>query len=412
MPVDFLRVPPRVDVPVVSRPSIVGWALLLCLLLAGGAAVAVFVWPRGKPDNGLFWFVAIELPILAWGFLLSCRFAYLHGCVNAALAINRTDAAIEAQCHEASSQPLVALGHAWRFGCSDDENSLDALVSGKTTLRPVASQAEPDTDVIARWLDVPGRQFYAGNVLNEYARQTALCEWLLNELVLGITPQLLELPAGGTVYVDLCIDSLLSPQTVAGHLLSLVKETARTSRVRMSPPTSELTLFHADSWFDKMAEDTTRLLVAIQLRNSASEVLARGVAEAASMVLVSSVPLARKIGETSPVYIHRPAKGAPENVAETVGLAVRWGRTAFGRIETNWRVGLAANVARMVRSSCDFGAATKTIDLDATVGNAGAASAWLAVALAIANATVTNGPQLVIAQERHDVLALLCGKQT
>ncbi|WP_322062868.1 hypothetical protein [Paraburkholderia sp. J63] len=412
MPVDFLRVPPKVSVPEVSRPSILGWALLLCLMILGCTIFAVFVWPAGKPDSLLFWFCSVGLPILTWAFLLSCRLAYTFGRVNSALATNKTSDQIEAQCHESSSQPIAVLGHAWRFSSKEEENSVDSLVDKRTKLLPVPSVAMPNTDVIARWLDVPDRQFHAGNALTEHARQTEVCDWLLRQLASGIAPQLLALPRRATVKVDLCIDSVLDPTTAKERLLSLLNESRRALRVEVNEPESELPLFRADEWFDDSRSDAFNLLVALQLRNVTDEVLASGVAEAGSMLLVSSRFMARRLGLASPVFLHRPARGALADVVNTLKLATRWGRTAFDAIGTTWRTGLAEDSTRTIRSSCRFGRSMGTIDLDATVGDAGVARAWLATTLAVANAALTDEPQLVVTQEGDVLTALICEKQT
>ncbi|WP_233805182.1 hypothetical protein [Paraburkholderia sp. HP33-1] len=412
MPVDFSRVPPRVNVPNFARPSIVGWALLLSLFVVGCATMAIFLWPGAKSDSVLFWFCAVVFPILAWSFLLSCRFAYLYVRINSALATNRICDAIETQCHESSSEPLAVLGHAWKFSSNKDENAVGALVDGKTKLCPVSSLAVPNTDVIARWLDVPDRKFYAGNALTEHARQTAVCEWLLSQMVGEITQELQKLPAHVSVMVDLCIDSMLEPAIVGEKFLSLLKHPLRTSRIVVNPSKRGLSLFHTDSWFDDMPPDRVNLLVSIQLRNAVSETLATGVAEAGSMLLVSSLSIARNIGTEPVLWLHRPSKGAAEEVVETLKLAVRWGKTSLENVGTTWRTGLSKQAVRAIRSSCQFGRDTGTVNLDTSVGRAGIGRAWLATALGIANAAATDKPQLVITQEGNDLLALVCEKQT
>jgi len=412
MPVDFLRIPPKVGVPTVTRPSILGWTLLLCLMILSCAVVAVFVWPAGKPGSALFWFCAVGFPVLAWSFLLNCRLAYIYGRVNSALATNKTSDEIKAQCHESSSQPIAVLGYVWRFSSKQEENSVDSLVDKKTKLHPVPSLAKPNTDVIARWLDVPDRQFHAGNALTEHARQTEVCEWLLKQLANGIAPQLLALPSRASVKVDLCIDSVLDPATVKERLLSLINQSRRALRVEVNEPKSEFPLFRADEWFDECRSDVINLLVALQLRKVTNEVLANGVAEAGSMLLVSSPSMARRLGQTSPVYLHRPARGTLTDVVNTLKLAVRWGRTAFDRIGTIWRTGLAEDSIRTIRSSCRFGRPMGIIDLDTTVGDAGIARAWVATTLAVAHAALTDEPQLVVTQEGDVLTALICEKQT
>ncbi len=211
--------------------------------------------------------------------------------------------------------------------------------------------------------------------------------------------------------VDLCIDSVLDAETVGKRVLSLLQDTFRTSRIDINPPKSALSLFHMDSWFDDMRSDEIKLLVAVQLRKATSEVLIDGVAEAGSMLLVSAPSVARKMGELSPLCIHRPATDMAEQVADTLKLAIRWGRASFDNIGAIWRTGLAGETARIIHSSCHFASGMETVDLDTTIGKAGVASAWLATTLATANAALTNEPQLITVQEGDETLALVCEKQ-
>ena len=413
MPVDFARIPPRVKVPEISRPSILVWALLLCLMLAADASLTIFIWPAGKPTNtAWFWFCAVGLSVLMWALLLSCRLVWAYVRVNAALATNRISDAIEKQCHDRSSQPLAVLGHGWRFSSSEEENSVEDLVDGKTKLHPASSQVRPNTDVMARWLEIPGKQFCGGNAEIEYERQAEICEWLLNQLVNDVAPQILQIPRRMSMKVDLCANSVLKPTIVAGHLLSLLKDRFPSLRVEINPPTEELSLFHIDAWHDGARADEVRLLVSIQLRKVVSEVLANGVAEAASMLLVCSPAVAGQMNEKYPLRLHRPARGIAEKVPEILGLAIRWGRTSFDEIGTTWRTGLGEEITKTIRSSCRFGNRTRPVELDVTIGDAGAARAWLATTLAVANAALMNEPQLVIAQEGDELVALVCRKQT
>jgi len=208
--------------------------------------------------------------------------------------------------------------------------------------------------------------------------------------------------------VDLCIDSVLDPAMVKERLLSVLKARQRALKIEIREPKGALPLFRADAWFDECCSGGVVLLVALQLRRVTSEVLANGVAEAGSILIVSSPSLAGRLGQTSPVYLHRPAKGRIPDVASTLALAVRWGRTAFDRIGAIWRTGLTEDSILAIRSSSPSGRTVRPIDLDATVGNAGVARAWLAATLAVESAALTNAPQLVIAQEGDVLTALMC----
>jgi hypothetical protein len=381
-------------------------------LLAAGASLTIFVWRAGKPTNtGAFWFGAVELPILIWALLLVCRFAFLYGRVNQALATNRTADRVEAQCHERSSQPLAVLAYAWRFSSSEEENSVEDAVDGKTRLRPGSSQFRANTDVLARWLDIPGKSFYCGNAGTEYARHTEIYHWLLDQLIKDITPQLLQLPRRISMKVDLCADSVLETSIISARLLSLLKARLPSLRFEFNQPTEELSLFHADAWHDGARADEVRLLVAVQLRKAASEVLANGVAESASVLLIGTPAIARQMNREPILHIHRPAQGSIEKVTETLDLAVRWGKTTFSEVGAKWCTGLVKQTATAIRSSSRFGFQTRSVEVDETVGDAGVARAWLATTMAVANAVLTNEAQVVIAQESGNVVALVCRTQ-
>ena len=332
--------------------------------------------------------------------------------VNAALATKRTSDDIEKQRHDLASQPLAVLAHAWRFSSNEEENGVEELVDERTKLRPVASEVGSNTDVLARWLEIPGKKFYGGDASTESTRQAAVCEWILKELVDDIAPQILQIPRRVSMSVDLCVDTVLHPATWISHLQSLLKERFPSLRVQLNPATTELSLFHTDSWHDGVRPDVVRLLVAVQLRKAASEVLDNGVAETAAVLLVGSPSVAGQMSEKPALRIHRPARGASEKVVDVLKLAVRWGRTSFDEIGATWRTGLRKDASRTIRSSCRFGSRMRPVDVDETVGNAGAARTWLATALAAENAALMNEPQLVIAQEGDALVALICQKQT
>ena len=130
------------------------------------------------------------------------------------------------------------------------------------------------------------------------------------------------------------------------------------------------------------------------------------------MLLVGIPAVAGQMKDKPSVRLHRPAQGVSGEEAGILGLAVRWGRTSFEQVGTTWRTGLGKDATRTIRSSCRFGMRTRSVELEATVGDVGAARAWLATTLAAANAALTNEAQLVIAQEEDKLVALVCQKQT
>src|SRR6266702_5118384 len=131
MPIDFARVPPRVAVPEAPQPSRLRWAILLVMTMCLGAALAIALWPAGRPtDTVWFWLCVIVYPALAWAFLLCCRLAYSYARRSSAIAHNTVSEGEEENCHKLASEPLVVLGHGWCFSADDQENSVEGVATG------------------------------------------------------------------------------------------------------------------------------------------------------------------------------------------------------------------------------------------------------------------------------------------
>jgi hypothetical protein len=148
-----------------------------------------------------FWFCVLGYPLLAWAFLLCCWLGYAYARRSGAMAANRVSDDAEQQCHAAASRPLAILGHAWCFSSDDEENALTGLIDGDIRMGPRPSRAEPNTDVNARWIEIPDLSFHAGNELTERTRHDAVCEWLLRRLIDSLAPRLAALPARTPLHV-------------------------------------------------------------------------------------------------------------------------------------------------------------------------------------------------------------------
>ncbi|CAG4895296.1 hypothetical protein [Paraburkholderia gardini] len=413
MPVDFARVPPRVAVPEPPRPSKLLWAVLLGVVICLGAALSVYVWPAGRPTNTLwFWFCVIGYPMFAWVFLLCCYLGYAYARRSGAIANNRISDREELKCHTLASAPLAVLGHAWCFSGDDDENGLEGLVSGRVKMVARPSRAEPGFDVRARWLEVPGKPFYAGNALTEHARHRAVSDWLLNRLVDRIATGLAELPRRTALQVNLCIQSEMDLADVRTRLQELIAARTPALRVTVDVSGEHLSLFQADAWHDGLKPGEAHLLIAIQLRKAVSERLQDGVAETGVALLLGHPGIVRKMpAKGMSLRLYRPAIGVSDTVSKPLELAARWGQADSTYIKTVWSHGLTEELVRSVKSSPQFREQTRWVDLGATVGTCEGAGAWLATALAAEHASLTDDPQLVLTQEGGDMIALVCRKQ-
>ncbi|KUY57101.1 hypothetical protein [Burkholderia sp. RF2-non_BP3] len=412
MPVDFNRVPPRVVVPPPPRVSMIVWTILLVLVMGAGAGLTIMLWPPGRPTNTLwFWFCVVGYPFLAWAFGLFAWLGYGYACRNQALATNRVSDEAEQACHALAARPLAILGHAWCFTANDAENALDGILNGTelSTLRP--SSAVADSDVHARWLDIPDQPFYPGNELAEHARHHAVGMWLLERLIDALLPQLSALPPRTRLQIELQHRSRVKPEIVEARIRELIAERAPVLTVDLKPGEHTSSLFRADAWLDNRAVNTVHLLIAVELRDAISTVLSGGVAEAGVALLVGSP---RLVSQANPagLRLHRPAKDSLDAAARTVGLAARWGYALRDCPRTVWAHGLTDDGVGAVRRATSFPDETRWNLIETSVGDCSGAGPWLAVALATENARTTGDSQMVLCGEDQDLIALVCRKQT
>ncbi|KUZ98566.1 hypothetical protein WI41_02590 [Burkholderia latens] len=412
MPVDFNRVPPRVEVPPAPQPSMIVWTILLVLVLGAGATPTIMLWPAGEPTNTLrFVFYVAGGPLMVWAFLLCSWLGYGYVRRNQAIATNRVSDEAEQRCHDVAGRPLAILGHAWCFAANDPENSLEGILTGAELAKVRPSGAVADTEVNARWLDIPEMRFQPGNELAEHARHDAVCTWLLERLIDRLLPQLNALPPRTNLHVELHHRSRLKSDAVKARLREVFAERAPALKVHIVPGNHTIPLFRTDAWLDIRDVQTARLLVAIELRDAISAVLSDGVAEAGVALLVGHP---RPASPDKPVRLrlHRPAKGALDTATSTLELAVRWGQSSRDRIRAVWAHGLTSDTMSAVRQAASFPDETRWIALQTSVGDCSGAGPWLAVALAAESARATGDPQLVLGGEGEELIALICRTQT
>jgi hypothetical protein len=412
MPIDFNRVPPRVEVPPSPQPSMIVWIVLLVLVLSAGAGLTITLWPAGRPTNTLwFWFCIVGYPFLAWAFLLCSRLGYGYARRNGAIAINRVSDEAEQACHAMASRPLAILGHAWCFSASDSENTVDGIREGAVQLKPQPSGSIADGDVTARWLEIPDMHLDPGNELDEHARHQTLYTWLLERLMGRLAPQLKTLPSRTKLQVELHVRSKLKSPAVETQLRALLAEQVPAAKVDILAAEPAIPLFQTDAWLDERDPNTAYLLIAIELRDAISTVLSHGVAEAGVALLVGH-PRLSSSAMPSVLRLHRPAKGAPDPAASTLELAARWGMSSIDLLRAAWTHGLTSERTSAVRKAVRFGEQTSWMALESSVGDCSGAGPWLAIALAAESARTSGDPQLVVCEEDDKLVALVCRKQT
>jgi hypothetical protein len=409
MPVDFARVPPRVVVP--DPPHLIWplWAMLFAIVMSAGAALSVYILPPSDGANNLwFWISTIAYPAMAWLFLLCWWLGWRHARRSTAEATNYVNERELQRCHQQASQPLAVLSHAWCFSESEEKNGVAGLVEGNLKLDPRVSLADPDTDVTARWIDIPGQAFYSGSEVAENARRIATFEWLLLRLLGKLASDLRVLPASLTLRVTLSIAEPIDAEAAGQLLRRMLIEMRLHADVTVEATNENVSLFQIDAWLDSKDAKLAHLLVAIQLRNAISEVLAAGSAEA-GVALLFGLP---SHAQTPTVHVHRPSKGAQDAIDATLALATRWGASRAPEFKASWERSVSPPFRTAIQSSSELDPNTSLISLDTSVGDCGIAGSWLALALASQQAMNTAEPQLVLVQEGGELIALTCKKHT
>ncbi|MFK0376414.1 hypothetical protein [Pandoraea sp. NPDC090278] len=202
MPIEFERVPARKPVPEPASLSFITAIATLAVTLFVGAALTFALWPTDVSSNtpSLLAY-AVGLSVAAWAFSCCIWLGYADVTRSSAVAYNVECDALEQRCHNAASVPLIVLGHTWCFSSDPVENQLAGILDGsvKAVARPSAAQA--GVEVKARWIDMPGRTYAAGNMLNEFGRHTRLVDWLYEHLFKHIVDALQALPANARLDV-------------------------------------------------------------------------------------------------------------------------------------------------------------------------------------------------------------------
>lgn len=397
MPIDFDALPDRVSVPG-EKKALVPWLIALVLIVAAGAAASIAAWPAGRSTQiPWFWMRAFGLPVLLWLTLYSVwRFVNANRRRNA-LEDNAAIDRKEQQLHDDASVPFRVVGQCWRVSGWD----------GKPRVEDAMKKRESPAWV---GLVIPDRPFFPGNHADEVLRHAALLEWLLVEM---LSPLAHEIGNGAGTAISLGLDSLLPAADVRAVISRAWMKLGlrHAEKVELLQVTS---LYVIDGWLDERSRRPHHLAIAVQLRGAISGGLQTGQAEAAAAVL-----LHRASGESTVeaesetiVFAHRPAKASIESFDEGAARALRWGSGGGKAITAVWNAGLGEPLATAFRSTKLLMGNASTVELSQTVGDAGIAAPWLALAFAAERARAGAGAQLIMDQQDGDLVAMVCRKKT
>jgi hypothetical protein len=303
---------------------------------------------------------------------------------------------------------LALLGRAWIFSGEDKENEAVGITDAAVQLKPRASGAVSNFDVSARWIEIPGRSFNAGNAFSERNRQREIIDWILIRLVAQLALRLRKLPLSASLHVQLSLGSYIDAKLAGHRLEDMLADLHLNMPVTVVATNEKVSLFQVDSWLDESNDTTLHLIISIQLRNAISNQLEKGDAEAGVALLMGHPSFAAVLADQTTVSIHRPAQGQREKLDDTLLRAMRWGRSTVADLDTVWTCHMSPNSYSAIRASNYFKPNTVSCDLNMTIGDCGFASPWLTLALAARQAITSGSAQSVIVHEGEEIIALAC----
>ncbi|WP_147329564.1 hypothetical protein [Paraburkholderia sp. DHOC27] len=314
-----------------------------------------------------------------------------------------------------ASVPLAVLGCTHMFTGDDSNGSIEALEQSKVTLKSQPSIAQSGM-VVARWLS-PGvldsSKWLRGP---DAARQAQVLEWLYERLLDQLAGALVALPAALplTVRLSVVADALEIDAAV------LWETCWRSRQPRVGSVLVEVASPHlmtVDAWLDSNEESLRKqatLLVTIQLNPILSQDPPAGSAEAGAAVLFVPLAIAESYSQKPVAFIHRPMSGTLDELDQTLAYALRWGTSDAVSVARVWLNGIAPDaVARLHRALSSAGLtgerneSVREIDMDQTVGRAGAADPWLSLTCAALSAKRSGAKQLLIEQRAEKIVAAI-----
>ncbi|MBB1634268.1 hypothetical protein [Cupriavidus sp. UME77] len=400
MAVDFSLLPKEEPEPG-DPPSLLIWTIVF-LVMALACAIAILLsWPRDLPTHTWkFWASLILFPVGIPAWIVLRRYSHHEGHRLDVLMRNEVIRRYNERVFALAARPLALLGAAHRFSSDQSENATRTILSGKVTLetqKPIASDSGPTK---ARWLVVPGVPLGPGGKEADARRHREVTRWLYSELLADLANRIQSLPSRVDLSVCLWVSGgLLRKDHVA--LWQACWREHQLRDMRLSEETEPAGLDVLDGWLDQLAGGEgreARLIVAIQLYPVLSKTPPVGAAEAGVALLLMPGEQAGGLQVVSEASLHRPVRGPFDQSDGALSHAVKWGDIAAAEIPGGWQTGLDATQAGVLREAAvHLGLTARPTDLDQTVGHAGTAAPWLAIACAAGSLSGDVQSQIVFA---------------
>ncbi|HAV1831589.1 TPA: hypothetical protein JG914_004425 [Enterobacter hormaechei subsp. steigerwaltii] len=375
MPIYLDEVPDDVDN--LSPPVTLRWFIFLIVILLAGVLLTLWQW-TGDRSGISFWLTALGLPFGIWGILLVFRHIGYRLELNGEAGWN----------HECQNLKDTEIERGQRFAWVLDTwvqtpagrgtGSLDAAMEQGTPLLKTTKPRAGGTPV-------------RHSPMTDFDSDPLALDKALEKVAARLNHTLARLPETVPCWLIFECDAGLAPDKEGEVLQLLAQKSGRELRRLSAHGVNAL-----DNWLDnRWDKPAVFIVLAITLRPSPQENDAEAIA---SLVLCN-----RKSHQFPDVVrLHRPQKSSPETLTHNMAHALRWAELSPDAIKGIWITGEAVTDRPGLNQSCEDNKLTLSLtdgikNIDATLGYAGQASPWIAVALA-AGKVSEQGVQLVAAQ--------------
>jgi hypothetical protein len=399
MAVDFSLLP-KEEKQYNEAPSGFAWTIAFLLLVFAGVFAVLLLWPKGMPtQTWKFWVTLTLFPVGIPTWIVLRRYSVHEGRKLDIELNNETVRAFNTCVFEAASSPLAVLGAAHRISSDVDENAPDRIKQGAVVLKAQESIAKYGEVVKARWLSVPGIADGAGQIGADLQRRYELTRWLMEQLLDDLIPALKTLPARVPLRVHLSLANGFTPEDneILWRTCWDTRMVRQGAVVHSEHSPADLMLI--DRWMDAVIAHQdmhAKLLLAVQLHPLLAATPPSGSAEAGVALLLAPDAVATRFSMARQGDLHRPVRSPIDQADEALLRALQWGKVPPDRIVGAWQTGLDAAQAGALRLPArKLALNARVTDLDQTVGRAGWAAPWLAMACAAAISCDESAPQMI-----------------
>ncbi len=394
MPVDLSTIPTPAQRS--SPPSFKRWLFILTLAMVICGTATLYFWPANKPtQTPIFWYCFIPIPSILWLSLFALRWLIytFSDCINDGWDEER----------EWTLHKEIQRGQRYVNVLAQVAHLPQAMTSASLSMQIIAQEIVLPSTVEGSSQKVIRQARFDDIALPELERLHNRIVALLADSTLQAA--LMQLPEPRHLTVSL----LAETDEHSGHIdLSPLWE--RVLQTTALPATASIVqnggLDMLDKWLDNAISGRVLLVIAVRLINEQKD----GEGDAAVAMLLQT-PVSGKPSSGTIARIHRPERSkTAEQLTAAVLQSLHWGDIQPEGIGQIWLTGMGCeNQAQSLFSSIDVAfptvvTAEQTCAIDIHTGLTGKVSPWLALAVAIDNATLRQCSQLAMSISETDPL--------